>query len=522
MTAMTSPAARWRNWRQARTTAKEQTDERPLKPMQWTTAAAVVLVTIGVAGAVALWIANYWANGHTAQLSPTDPAAVSVRLDVIKTALTVAAALGAGATLLLGLRRQSITERAQQQTERAQRVIEEMQQLTLRASEESQRHAREDAAERRITDLYVAAVEQLGSDKAPVRLGGLYALERLGNDNPKLRQTVVDVICAYLRMPFTPPGDVLAANTPTSLEQLAGVVETPQTDEPQRRQELQVRLTAQRLLTEHLRAPAAAKQEPSTYWRGPDDRRMNLDLSGANLVRFNLSDCALAQVALTDAHLHGFAELSDVHFYGAVDLSDAQFHGRVHLLGAKFHGSTQLAGATFDDFVDLSGTEFDKDMMAGGALFRSTAVLNSVKFYGFADLSGAQFCDKAQMIEVQFHQAAHLGWVGFHGAADLSKAQFHDDALLKRVRFHQSAYLGRVRFHQDVSLSEAEFHGEVHLRATKFERAPMMEGSRTRQRDWLPDGWTTAPDPDEDGLYKVIRMAKLDRAGQREPTTDPA
>lgn len=64
-----------------------------------------------------------------------------------------------------------------------------------------------DATERRVTDLYTKAVEQLGSDKAPVRLGGLYALERLAQDNAAQRQTIVNVLCAYLRMPYTLPGD---------------------------------------------------------------------------------------------------------------------------------------------------------------------------------------------------------------------------------------------------------------------------------------------------------------------------
>jgi len=81
----------------------------------------------------------------------------------------------------------------------------------------------QDAAQRRITELYTKAVEQLGSDKAPVRLGGLYALERLGQDNPSQRQTIVNVICAYLRMPFPatpdsttprpPDGNPASANT---------------------------------------------------------------------------------------------------------------------------------------------------------------------------------------------------------------------------------------------------------------------------------------------------------------------
>jgi hypothetical protein len=35
-----------------------------------------------------------------------------------------------------------------------------------------------------ITDRYTRAVEQLGSDKLDIRLGGIYALERVGLQNP--------------------------------------------------------------------------------------------------------------------------------------------------------------------------------------------------------------------------------------------------------------------------------------------------------------------------------------------------
>src|SRR4051794_36749167 len=56
-----------------------------------------------------------------------------------------------------------------------------------------------------ITETYAKAVEHLGHDEAPVRLGAMYSLERLAQDNHPRRQTVVDVLCAYLRMPYTPP-----------------------------------------------------------------------------------------------------------------------------------------------------------------------------------------------------------------------------------------------------------------------------------------------------------------------------
>ena len=58
--------------------------------------------------------------------------------------------------------------------------------------------------ERHVAEPFTMAVEQLRSDKAQVRFGGLNALERLAQDNPAYRQAIVDVICSYLRMPFSP------------------------------------------------------------------------------------------------------------------------------------------------------------------------------------------------------------------------------------------------------------------------------------------------------------------------------
>jgi hypothetical protein len=58
-----------------------------------------------------------------------------------------------------------------------------------------------DAGERRITDLYTKAADQLGSDIAPVRLAGLYALERLAQDAPR---SPADHRQPDLRLP--PPG----------------------------------------------------------------------------------------------------------------------------------------------------------------------------------------------------------------------------------------------------------------------------------------------------------------------------
>jgi hypothetical protein len=48
---------------------------------------------------------------------------------------------------------------------------------------------------------YHDAAEQLGHEQAPVRLAGVYAMARLADDWVDQRQSCIDVLCAYLRMP---------------------------------------------------------------------------------------------------------------------------------------------------------------------------------------------------------------------------------------------------------------------------------------------------------------------------------
>lgn len=56
-----------------------------------------------------------------------------------------------------------------------------------------------------ITDRYTKAIEQLGSDKLDVRLGGIYALERIAADSPRDHPTVVEVLSAFVREHGQPP-----------------------------------------------------------------------------------------------------------------------------------------------------------------------------------------------------------------------------------------------------------------------------------------------------------------------------
>lgn len=70
-----------------------------------------------------------------------------------------------------------------------------------------------------VTDRFTKAVEQLGSAVIEVRLGGIYALERIMRDSAKDHSTVLEVLAAFVRErasaqnSITPTADVQAALT---------------------------------------------------------------------------------------------------------------------------------------------------------------------------------------------------------------------------------------------------------------------------------------------------------------------
>jgi hypothetical protein len=287
---------------------------RAPKPARPLTVRAIVVgaAVVAVVGGVLLVLLLVLYGGGT----PQDQA----HLDAVRTAGAIVIGTGGAVALLLAARRQRSAE------------------LTLEHEQRVAAAAEHDANERRVTELYGRAAEQLGSDKAPVRLAGLYALERLGELNEEQRETIVNVVCAYLRMPFTSPGERPAPDADATLYH-------------ERTQELQVRLTAQRILRRH-----RLRTAPDDLWN------VTVDLDGANLDHAYLPDINLAGATLFRAELT------------AVDLTGADLAGTdltaTTLTGADLAGA-DLTGATLDD-ADLTGTNFTNAVLAGVVLTGST------------------------------------------------------------------------------------------------------------------------------------------------------
>lgn len=316
----------------------------------WVGAAIFPLLAVGL-----IWVLLLYFGSGT----PQD----RVGLDVVRTAGGIVVGTGGAIALLLTARRQRATEMALR-----------LQDADLAQRELAAEDVRHDATERRITELYAAAVEQLGSEKAPVRLGGLYALERLAQDNPGHRQTVVEVLCAYLRMPD--PDE-------WSDSRLEGDGNTIKEKPNPSREEHQVRRAAQHILVRHLSPSLEWK-----FWPG-----MELDLTGATLHNWNFEDCVVHRVAFSNAIFEG----RRTSFRGV------RFGGRAWFRGAVFRGD-----ANFHDALFCEKAEFEEVCFQGSALF------GSAKFTSGAAFDSAVFCEAAVFSDAEFGRHAFFGGVWFH------------------------------------------------------------------------------------------------------------
>ena len=218
-----------------------------------------------------------------------------------------------------------------------------------------------------VTDRYTKAIGQLGSKKLDVRIGGIYALERVARDSPRDHPTVMEVLSAFVRdhshEPWPPPapGESGAAA-------------------PKRvvRPEVQAAVTVigRNARHDHQRLSLVGANITGAFLAGQRLSLAGAFLAGADLAHADLTDADLAGADLTDADLTGalltdadlahadltHADLTDANLAGAnlsnVDLTGAWL-GRADLttltLGAADVAGAYLGGARWPGDVPVPG-----------------------------------------------------------------------------------------------------------------------------------------------------------------------
>ena len=346
--------------------------------------------------------------------------AFGYQLDAIKTASTIVLGTGGAAALLLAARRQRSTE------------------IALNQKDRDLYHQERDAIERRITDLYTKAADQLGSDKAPVRLAGMYALERVAQNNPDQRQTIVNVLCAYLRMPYQLPGD------------------PPADDAEEKVQEREVRLTAQRLLADHLR-PGYDPDDPlPTFWAN-----ITLDLTGATLIDFSLAGCTVHAARFRSATFTGDVDFRWTTFTGYTDFVQVTFAERAFFGIAMFSGMASFEAASFADEANFSGVRFTAPVSFNAVTFGGDTWFSFATFDGVAGFGKLPFAkDKAAV----FKGHVYFGSANFNGPAFFDSTTFRGTADFgptwgagNGTTFNRAAHLAKAVFDGDADFGSATF-----------------------------------------------------------------
>lgn len=251
--------------------------------------------------------------------------------------------------------------------------------------------------ESRTTERFVKALEQLGSDKLDVRLGGIYALEAMAQRREEeFFWPIIEILTSYIRehaswkdrqpqkcqgsgdLPPPPCVDVQAA-----LTVLSRVLKPPETERAEEFPRLDLSQTD---LREAILSVSPLRSLPPTPF-SPDDQSQidwlmrfgaklwgvnfraahleRADLRGAQLSKAWFEDAHMARTRLEAANLSRAilqsAVLSDAHLESAV-LPFAHLEGahleRAHLTGAHLEGAhlegAHLEGARLEE-ANLEG-----------------------------------------------------------------------------------------------------------------------------------------------------------------------
>ncbi|MBB5938221.1 pentapeptide repeat-containing protein [Streptomyces zagrosensis] len=228
--------------------------------------------------------------------------------------------------------------------------------------------------EGQVTDRYNNAVGNIGEDALEVRLGGIYALQRIMEDSPRDQPSIVNVLSTYIRNHAKKP------------KQAAGAAnQEPASD-------VQAALTA---LDSRDRAHDGTENVNLTH----------AYLAGAHLEGADLTDAKLAGADLTDANLN-FADLTNANLEGAhltrayladANLTDANLEG-AHLTETNLSEASLTAASLTDanltdanlDFADLAGAYLPGANLEGAYL--EGADLTDADLPG-ADLTDADLTD---------------------------------------------------------------------------------------------------------------------------------
>ena len=298
---------------------------------------------------------------------------------------------------------------------------------------------KERKAERR--ERYTKAVEQLGDEKAPIRMGGVYTLvglvdewleEKSLSDDERFKegQVIINNLCAYIRSPFTLAShyDELSQDSPTPEGIYKDKKEEFYIDKAILDSEADVRLSIIKEIHDRIQGPD--KNTPGAW------SDFEYDFSGST-------------------------------FFYPIDLTNSYYAKPINFSDSIYQSRAYFSGSTYRDEADFGGSTYRGKADFGGSAYQSRADFSGSTYQGKADFSDsiyqsrAYFSDSTYWDEADFGGSTYRGRTDFGGSAYQSRADFGGSTYRGRAYFGGSTYQSRANFGGSTYKSEADFSGSI-------------------------------------------------------------
>ena len=346
---------------------------------------------------------------------------------------------------------------------------------------------KERKAERR--ERYTKAVEQLGDEKAPIRMGGVYTLvglvdewleEKSLSDDERFKegQVIINNLCAYIRSPFTLAShyDELSQDSPTPEGIYKDKKEKFYADKATLDSETDVRLSIIKEIHDRIQGPD--KNTPGAW------SDFEYDFSGSTFFYpIDLTNSYYAKpINFSGSTYKGWANFSGSTYQSRADFTGSTYQGGADFTGstyqwADFRDSTYQSRADFTGSTYQGGADFRNSTYQGGADFRNSTYQDEADFTGSTYQDEADFRDSTYQAGADFTGSTYQ-WADFTGStyqwADFSdstyqgRVDFRDSTYQGWADFTGSTYQGRVDFRDSTYQGWADFSDSTYENETNF------------------------------------------------------
>ena len=358
---------------------------------------------------------------------------------------------------------------------------------------------KERKAERR--ERYTKAVEQLGDEKAPIRMGGVYTLvglvdewleEKSLSDDERFKegQVIINNLCAYIRSPFTLAShyDELSQNSPTPEGIYKDKKEEFYIDKAILDSEADVRLSIINQIHKNIQwIPKNSTEKFSidnkfnenkiykgswsifeynfsgsvffydinfskSYWEN------KLDVSNSKFL-LNPKEKENSKISYFSESIYNQA----AYFRNCLHKRGVEFNNSVYKGEVDFGESSYDGYAAFNDSTYYKPANLDFSVYNHGFLANHSTYYNSVYFHDSIYKNITAFNNSKYYKEANFSNSIYLKTSSFTHSTYEAKSEFHDSIYYEPVTFGEhTTYNGKVDF------SNSIYHSEVLIGASLY------------------------------------------------------